>query len=300
MRVLVTGSSGMVGTALTDRLSDPETEIFRLVRSESKHETDIHWDPETGILDGTLVENMDAVVHLAGENIAGRRWTRSQKDRILNSRVQSTQLLCQSLSSLNKPPSVLVSASAIGFYGHRDEKLCGESTSAGTGFLAEVCEAWESATQPARQAGIRVIHLRIGIVLSTVSGALTKMLMPFKCGVGGKVGSGEQYWSWVSLNDLVEMILHCIHSDTLIGEVNAVSPQPVTNLEFTKTLGNVIHRPTIFPLPAFMARLALGEMADELLLSSTRVIPEKLNQDGYRFLHPTLEDALQDLLSSSH
>ncbi|MEE2737082.1 MAG: TIGR01777 family oxidoreductase [Planctomycetota bacterium] len=296
MRVVVTGSSGMVGSALTNRLSDPETEIFRLVRNESKHETDIPWNPETGILDRLQLENMDAVVHLAGENIAGRRWTRSQKDRILNSRVQSTQLLCQSLSSLNNPPSVLVSASAIGFYGHRGETVCGESTSAGTGFLADVCQAWESATQPARQAGIRVIHLRIGIVLSTVSGALAKMLMPFKCGVGGKVGAGEQYWSWVSLNDLIEMILHCIHSDTLIGEVNAVSPQPITNLEFTKTLGRVIHRPTIFPLPSFMARLALGEMADELLLSSTRVIPEKLKQDGYRFLHPTLEGALLDLL----
>jgi uncharacterized protein (TIGR01777 family) len=239
---------------------------------------------------------VDAVVHLAGANIAAGRWTAEQKARIRDSRVNSTRLLSETFAKLAQPPKVFVCASATGFYGDRGADIMTEDSPAGSGFLAEVCEAWEAATQPARNAGIRTVMLRFGMILSSAGGALAKMLLPFKLGVGGVIGSGDQYWSWIGLDDVVGAIHHALVNDTLEGAVNTVAPQPATNREFTKSLGKILGRPTIFPLPGFAARLALGEMADELLLASTRVEPAKLAASGYAFRHPELEGALRHYL----
>jgi hypothetical protein len=235
-------------------------------------------------------------VHLAGENIAAGRWTVEKKARIRDSRVKGTKTLCEALAQLSQPPKVLVSASAIGYYGDRGAELLWENSALGTGFLAEVCQAWEEATRPAMEKGIRVVLLRIGVVLSPAGGALAKMLLPFKLGLGGIIGSGKQYMSWIALDDVVGTIDHVLITDTLQGPVNAVAPHPVTNSEFTKTLRRVLRRPTLFPMPAFAARLAFGEMADELLLASTRVEPKRLIATEYRFRYPELEDALRHLL----
>jgi hypothetical protein len=239
---------------------------------------------------------MDAVVHLAGENIAGGRWTAAQKARIRDSRVTGTRLLSESLPKLSRPPRVLVSASATGYYGNRGSEVLREESPPGTGFLSDVCREWEAATDPASRGGIRVVHIRTGLVLSSRGGALEKMLMPFKLGVGGKIGSGNQYWSWISIDDLCAAILHTIQAAGLHGPVNAVSPTPVTNLEFTKTLGQVLSRPTVFPMPALAARIAFGEMADELLLASARVEPAKLLASHFTFRHRELESALRYLM----
>ena len=235
-------------------------------------------------------------MHLAGENIAVRRWTPAQKARIRDSRVQGTRLLAQSLARLQQPPTVMVCASAIGFYGDRGEELLTEGSAPGSGFLTDTCRAWEAAAQPASEKDIRVVNLRLGVVLSPGGGALAKMLLPFRLGVGGKIGSGRQYMSWIEIDDVVGVIHYALTTDELRGPVNAVAPNPVTNREFTKTLGRVLSRPTIFPMPAFAARLAFGEMADELLLASTRVKPARLQNSGYYFRHPRLEDALRHLL----
>jgi uncharacterized protein (TIGR01777 family) len=250
-----------------------------------------------GTIDASALEGVDAVVHLAGENIA-QRWTSSQKAKIRDSRIKGTQLLCETLARLSSPPKVLVSASAIGYYGDRGEQILTEDSPLGRGFLAEVCRGWEAATEPARQRGLRVVPLRFGVVLSPAGGALAKMLPPFRLGLGGMVGSGRQYMSWIALDDVVGAIQHAIVTDTLQGPTNAVAPQAVTNQEFTKTLGKALGRPTVFPLPAFAARLMFGEMADELLLASTRVQPAKLLGSGYRFRYPELEDALRHVLAT--
>jgi uncharacterized protein (TIGR01777 family) len=242
---------------------------------------------------------MEAVVHLAGENIASGRWTAARKARIRSSRVMGTRTLCETLARLSQPPKVLVSASAIGYYGDRGAEPLWENSAFGTGFLAEVCRAWEEATQPAVQKGIRVVLLRIGIVLSPAGGALAKMLIPFQLGLGGVIGSGNQYMSWIALDDVAGVIAHALVTDTLQGPVNAVAPYPVTNREFTKTLGRVLRRPTVFPLPGFAARLAFGEMADALLLASTRVEPKRLLATQYVFRYPELEDALRHLLGKA-
>jgi hypothetical protein len=238
---------------------------------------------------------MDAAVHLAGENIAGR-WTAARKARIRESRVRSTRLLAESLAGIADPPRVLVCASGVGFYGNRGDALLDEDSSAGQGYLSEVCQAWEAAAEPARQKGIRVVHLRIGVVLDTRGGALAKMLLPFKLGVGGVVGSGRQYWSWVHLADVVGAIWHAIQTGSLSGPVNVVAPAPATNREFTKTLGRVLGRPTIFPMPAFAVSLVFGEMGESVLLGSTRVAAKHLTASGYQFLYPDLEGALKNLL----
>jgi uncharacterized protein len=299
MRVAVTGASGLVGSALIPELQRAGHEPVRVVRGRTA-EGEIGWDPGGGTIDTQALAGVNAVVHLAGENIASGRWTAARKTRIRDSRVQGTTLLAQALADVSPRPQTLVSASAIGFYGDRGENVCTESTPAGEGFLAEVCQQWEQAAQPAREAGIRVVHPRIGVVLSKNGGALEKMLLPFKLGLGGKVGSGRQYWSWIGLYDLVGIIVHALEHTELSGPVNAVAPEPVTNLEFTKTLGSVLHRPTIFPLPAFAARLALGQMADQLLLASTRVVPQRLQGSGYVYHQADLESALQAALADSH
>jgi hypothetical protein len=243
-------------------------------------------------LSAANLEGIDATVHLAGENIAARRWTPAQKAKIRESRVGGTRLLAETLAKLRKPPRTLVCASAIGFYGDRSDQRLNEDSPPGTGFLADTCREWEAAARPAVEQGIRVVHLRTGLVLASQGGALAKMLPPFRLGIAGIIGSGRQYMSWISLGDLVAVISYALSNETQRGPVNAVAPNPVTNYEFTKTLGRVLRRPTLFPMPAFAARLAFGEMADGLLLASTRVEPKRLLDCGFRFRFPELEAAL--------
>lgn len=291
----MTGSSGLVGTALRESMTDAT--VVRLVRSRgAAGGNDVFWDPLGGAIDAEHLEGIDAVVHLAGENIASGRWTTARKAMIRDSRVKGTETLSKALAALTSPPRVLVSASAIGYYGDRGDAILNESSSRGEGFLPEVCAQWEGASEPAARRGIRIVHLRFGIVLSTRGGALAKMLTPFRLGLGGVVGSGRQYMSWIALEDVVGIIRHALQTESVSGPVNAVSPMPVTNREFTKTLGRVLGRPTIAPLPAFMARLMMGEMADALLLASTRVEPAALTASGYAFRHPDLQGALGSIL----
>lgn len=297
MNILISGSTGMIGTALIEALKKQNHRVTRLVRSpRQSSEPTVQWNPASGTLNAKDVEGFDAVVHLAGESIAASRWTEAQKARIRDSRVQGTALLSATLAKLAKPPKALVCASAIGYYGNRGDEILREDSQIGTGFLAEVCQQWEDAADPAKQKGIRVVHLRIGVVMSPKGGALAKMLLPFKMGAGGIVGNGKQYWSWVSLDDVIGAFLYALQNENLSGAVNAVAPRAVTNAEFTKTLGKVLSRPTIFPLPGFAARLVLGEMADDLLLSSARIEPARLLASGYQFKHPDLEGALRELL----
>lgn len=299
MPVAVTGATGLVGDALCARLAGSGNDILRLVRRRDVDTPrELFWDPQTGFITPERMNGMHAVVHLAGESIAAGRWTDDKKRRILRSRVDGTHTLCTALARLESPPQVLVCASAIGYYGDRGDEVLDETSDPGTGFLADVCREWEAAAAPAAETGIRVVHLRFGMVLSRGGGALQKMLTPFKLGAGGRIGSGRQYWSWIHLDDVVGAIVHAIATADLNGPVNAVGPQPVTNAEFTRTLGRVLHRPTIMPMPAFAARLALGEMADELLLSSARVLPRKLEQSGYTFAFSDLAAALQHELGT--
>ena len=294
MHVAVTGSRGLVGSSLVPMLTTGGHVVTPIVRHEPT-EGDVIWDPQGEFHASSLV-GVDAVVHLAGESIAASRWSAKVKERILTSRVRGTRVLCEGLANMPTPPKVLVCASAIGFYGDRGEEKLNEQSVAGTGFLAEVAEQWEAATQPARDAGIRVVNLRFGVILSPKNGALAKMLLPFNLGGGGRFGSGKQYWSWISIDDVVGAIHHSIMADSLAGPVNAVAPNPVTNAEFTKTLGRVLRRPAILPVPAFAAKIALGGMAESLLLASTRVEPYELSSSGYEFRQPTLESALRHLL----
>lgn len=295
MRIAVSGSSGLVGSALITALHDAGQDVVPLVRAGGSGTDGIPWDVAAGP-DPEAMEGVGAMVHLAGENIADGRWSQARKRRIRDSRVDGTRGIAAALARMQAPPGVLVCASAIGFYGDRGEEVLREDSAPGDGFLPEVCQAWEGAADPAREAGIRVVHLRFGIILSTDGGALAKMLFPFRMGLGGKVGSGDQYMSWITLDDAVGAILHALQTEGLDGPVNAVAPAPVTNLEFTKALGRALSRPTLFPLPGFAARLVFGEMADELLLASTRVDPARLRDTGYTFRHPDLEPALRHLL----
>ena len=280
-----------MGSALVSSLQSAGHEVVRLKRPEQ-------WDPDSGTIDSSVLSGSDAVVHLAGENIASGKWTAARKQRIHDSRVNGTKLIAETISRIDPPPRVLVSASATGYYGNRGSEVLREESPSGRGFLSEVCRQWEAATVAATRKGVRVVHLRTGLVLSTHGGALGKMLLPFKFGLGGKIGSGSQYWSWISLDDVCGVIVHCIQAAGLHGPVNTVSPSPVTNLEFTKTVGRVLGRPTIFPLPAFAARLAFGEMADALLLSSARVEPTKLIASRFVFKHKELEPTLRYLLDN--
>ena len=301
MRVIVTGATGLVGRALIRSLLADGHEVTRLVRGGAQGfrapgTAAVHWDPERGEIDAKELEGHDAAVHLAGESIAEGRWDDEKKRRILESRVKGTRLVAEALAGLNEKPKVLVSASAVGFYGDRGDETVREESASGTDFLSEVCREWEKATLAASQAGLRVVHLRIGVVLSAEGGALPKMLTPFKLGVGGRVGSGRQYMSWITLDDLVAVIRRAIEDESLRGPVNAVAPRPVTNAEFTKALGHVLGRPTIFPVPAFAARLAFGEMADALLLSGVRVEPARLSEAGHQFKYTEIEGALRSVL----
>ena len=301
MKVIVTGSTGLVGQALVRSLMSEGHSVTRLVRGGAQtfrapNSVAAEWDPEQGTIDAGALEGHDAAVHLAGEPVAEGRWTDEKKRRILESRVKSTRLLAETLAGLKDKPKVLVSASATGFYGNRGAEVLVEESASGEDFLSEVCREWEKAALPASRAGIRVVNTRIGIVLSGEGGALGKMLTPFKLGVGGKVGSGEQYMSWITLDDLVGVIRHAIENEHLRGPVNAVAPNPVTNAEFTKALGHVLGRPTVLPVPAFAARLAFGEMADAVLLAGARVEPARLKESGYDFKHTEIEEALRHVL----
>lgn len=292
--VAITGATGLVGRALASALESARTSVIRLSRRSGPGL--VAWDPTQGILNPQALDGLETIVHLAGENIAAGRWTAAQKRRIRDSRVEGTRNLVRSFERLASPPKVLVCASAIGFYGDRGDELLDEDSPAGTGFLAETCREWEAAASEAAVCGTRVVCTRFGVVLSKDGGALQKMLLQFKLGAGGRVGTGRQYWSWVALPDVVGAIRHALATASLSGAVNVVSPQPATNAEFTRALAKVLHRPALFPMPAAAARLALGEMADELLFASARVLPRRLEASGYRFQFSDLEAALRDAL----
>jgi uncharacterized protein (TIGR01777 family) len=296
MKILISGSTGLVGSALIPFLTTGGHEVVRLVRSQPREiGSEFRWDPDAGQLDPAAFDGVDAVVHLAGENISGR-WTAAKKARILESRVKGTRTVAEALAGLDEPPKVLVSSSAVGYYGDRGDEVLTEESSSGSLFLSEVCRQWEAATEPVATKGIRVVNLRTAPVLTPAGGPLAQLLTPFRLGLGGVVGSGRQYFPWIAIDDLIGAIHHALITESLSGPVNAAAPQQVTNHELTKTLGRVLGRPTLFPLPAFAARLAFGEVADELLLASQRVEPVRLMASGYSFRLPDLEGALAHLL----
>jgi len=301
MKILVTGSSGLVGTALVNALARGGHTVCRLVRPQTaggggaKEGFVVAWNPATGELGGAGV-GADAVVNLAGASIADGRWTTQRKELLCSSRIETTRALVGALAKMNARPSVLVSASAIGYYGDRGDETLAEESKAGGDFLAGLAQEWEAEALKARALGIRVVLVRFGIILAREGGALPKMMLPFKIGVGGKLGSGQQWMSWVALEDVVGILRLVIENASLRGAVNIVSPQPLQNAEFTYVLAQAMHRPALFPAPAFALRLALGEMADALLLSSQRVLPGALEKLGYRFLHADLTSALAAVL----
>ena len=297
MSILITGSGGLVGSQLTPLFRNNGQNVLRLVRRAATAPDERSWDPATGRLDASVFEGVEAVVHLGGDNIGEGRWNQAKKERIRTSRVDSTRLLTTTMAGLKQPPAVFVSASAIGFYGDRGDELLTEDSPPGQGFLAEVCQQWEQAANPVRDKGIRCVHLRLGVVLSQRGGALSKMLLPFRLGLGGIIGSGKQYWSWLTDDEAAGIFFHAVNDQRFSGPMNAVTPRPVTNLEFTKALGLALRRPTLFPMPACVARLALGEMADALILSSARVEPQRLRQIDYQFRHPDLAAALIHVLA---
>lgn len=292
------GASGLMGRALAARLAAGGHSIVRLVRGGASGSGEIGWEPGAGRIDAAGVSDAapEAAIHLSGENIASGRWTAARKARIRASRVDSTRLLAETLAGPARPPRALLVASAVGFYGDRGDELLEETSAPGTGFLAELCQAWEAAADPARRAGIRVVHLRMGLVASRAGGGLAKMLPPFRLGLGGPVGSGRQYLPWIAIDDALAAFEHVLMSDALAGPVNVVSPEPIRQREFARTLGRALHRPAMVPLPAFAARVALGEMAGPLLLHSARVVPKRLLESGFEFRYGRLDDALAHLL----
>jgi uncharacterized protein (TIGR01777 family) len=293
-RVLVSGVSGPIGAALLPSLRERGYAISRLMRAASASSDQIPWDPLKPLA-AEAVSGFDAVIHLAGESIVGR-WTDAKKRKIRDSRVEGTRHLAEALTKASQRPRVFISGSAIGYYGDRGDETLTEQSAAGHGFLPEVCREWEASTQAAADAGIRTVNIRIGLVLSAVGGALPKMLTPFKLGAGGIVGNGRQWWSWIDVQDLTGAIHHILTTDSLRGPVNLVAPKAATNAEFTRTLASVLHRPAVFPMPAFAAKLAFGKMADELLLASQHVEPAKLVNSGFLFQNAELAGALAGIL----
>jgi uncharacterized protein (TIGR01777 family) len=292
VKIAISGSRGFIGSAVAKALGSAGHDVIPIVRAGSAVDGAIAWSAEAANVDTAKLDGLDAVIHLAGESIQGR-WTPGKKARIRESRFKGTRLLAEALAHSAKPPGVFVCASAIGYYGNRGDQILREESGPGEGFLADVVREWEAATEPAAKKGIRVVNARTGIVLGSEGGALAQMLLPFKMGVGGRIGSGQQYMSWIALDDEVGAIQHALTSDRLRGPVNLVAPNPARNAEFTKVLGKVLSRPTIFPLPAFAVKLAFGQMGEELLLWSQRVEPERLASSGYKFRYPDLEGALR-------
>ena len=297
MDVAVTGSHGLVGSALAPALEDAGHRVVRAVRGTPAGRDELSWDPRGGVIDAAALDGIDAVVHLAGAGIGDKRWTPERKRLILESRTQGTDLLARTLAGLMQKPAVLISASGVDYYGPHGDEVLTEQSPRGTGFLAEVCARWEDATKPAEEAGIRVVRMRTGPVLAAGGGLLSRLLLPFRLGLGGRVGTGEQYLSWIALDDHVGAILHHLAHGESAGAYNHSAPSPVTNREFTETLGRVLHRPTRIPTPLSPLKLRYGsELVDELLLTGQRVLPERLEAAGYRFAHPTLEEALRAAL----
>jgi uncharacterized protein len=296
--VIVTGATGLVGKPLVASLEQAGATVVRGVRRPARDATrEMYWNSEAGEIESGKLEGAAAVVHLAGENVAARRWTDAFKQELRDSRIKGTRLIADAIAHAAIKPRAFICASAIGFYGNRGDERLTESSPPGDDFLANLCRDWEAACQPARDAGVRVVNARIGVVLSPNGGALRKMLTPFKLGLGGKMGDGRQFMSWISLDDVVSALHYLVESPTISGPANLTSPHPATNAEFTKALGRVLSRPTVFPMPAAAARLLFGEMADSLLLSSTRVTPQVLADAGFRFRYAELEPALRHLLS---
>lgn len=297
LKILISGSHGFIGSALIRLLTNDGHEVIRLVRRKpTPGAAEIEWQPNKGFIDAQSLEGLDAVVHLAGESIASGRWTAEKKRAILESRVQGTTLIAGALAKLSRPPAVFLSASGIGYYGNRGDELLNETSTPGNDFLAHVCREWEQATTPAAEQGIRTVLTRFGIILDADGGALAKMLTPFRMGIGGRIGNGRQWMSWMALDDTVGAIRFLLRDKFVNGPVNFVAPHPVTNAEFTKTLGHVLSRPTLFPVPAFAVRLAFGELADAALLSGQRVEPAVLQSRGFGFTLPRLEFALRKIL----
>lgn len=298
MNILIAGSSGLIGNVLYNYFTSQEHQVHRLVRANTS-DGPFCWQPSDNFIHLDNSTAIDVVINLAGASIGDGRWSEKRKKVILESRVKSTNLLSRAIINLPAKPKLFISASAVGYYGDTGNKETDEDGQAGTGFLTDVCELWEQATLPAVRAGIRTTYLRTGVVLSTTGGALKKMLFPFKMGLGGKVGTGQQFMSWISISEIPHILDFMINNESISGPVNIVSKVPVTNLEFTKTLGAVLHRPTLFPLPGSVAKLLLGEMADELLLASSRVIPNKLEKSGYPFVNDDLTTTLTKLLKDN-
>jgi uncharacterized protein len=298
MKIFVSGATGLVGSELVRVLRTGGHDVRRLVRSKSQAAgEDVLWNPAAGQLEAADLEGADAVVNLAGESIAAGRWTARKKKRIRESRIDTARTIASTVAKLARRPRVLINASAVGYYGNRGDELLNEDSAVGSGdFLSGICRDWEAATESAANAGVRVVLARFGVILSGKGGALKKMLLPFRLGLGGRIGDGRQYMSWVAIDDVVSTLMHCLASESLVGPVNVVAPAPVTNAQFTAILGRVLSRPTIFPMPAFAARAAFGQMADELLLASQRVQPKKLRDDNYIFRYAELEPALRYVL----
>lgn len=296
MKILVSGSHGLVGRALIKSLLNRGDTVSRLVREAPSGSNDIEWHPNQDQIDVRKLNGFDAVVHLAGESIASGRWSPEKKTRIRESRIKGTKLLSAALAQASHPPRAFVSASAIGFYGNRGNEVLTEQSAAGNDFLAGVCKEWEQSAEPAAEKGIRLVKARFGIILDKDGGALAKMLPPFRMGIGGRIGDGKQWMSWIGLADVIGALEFVIENQALSGPVNFVAPNPVTNATFTSALGRILGRPTFLPVPAFGARLAFGEMADALLLSSQRVEPKRLNETAYRFRYSNLNDALSEIL----
>ncbi|MBP6003627.1 MAG: TIGR01777 family oxidoreductase [Pyrinomonadaceae bacterium] len=294
MKVLITGASGLVGTELQKSFSAKGYDMLLASRKEPTDDKHVKWSIEDGFADPEKLEGIDVIVHLAGENVSGLRWTDDKKKAIRDSRVLGTRNVVDAISKLKNKPKTFIASSAIGFYGERGEEECTESSAVGDNFLAGVCKEWEAESRRAEDAGIRTVLLRTGIVLSKDGGALATMLLPFKMGVGGVVGSGKQWMSWISLDDEIAIINYAIENDNIRGAVNAVAPNPVTNQEFTKTLGEVLYRPTFLPLPEFAVSMIFGEMGDALLLASTKVMPKRLEDAGFEFKYPNLKEAIEN------
>jgi len=296
MRVAVSGASGLIGSALCRALEERGDHVVRLVRGTPRA-GEVAWDPGSGAVDRQGLEGVEAAVHLAGAGIGDRRWTPARRALLVSSRVDSTTLLAATLAGLEPQPRVLVNASAVGIYGDRGAEELTEASPAGTGFLAELCRRWEAATAPAAAAGIRTVCLRSGIVLSRSGGALARQMPLFRFGVGGRLGSGRQWVSWISITDEVNVVLHALDNETLSGPVNSVAPHPVTNAEFTSALGRAVHRPAVLAVPAPVLRLALGrELVDEALLASQRALPAALHESGFAFSHPRVDSALAEVV----